>query len=154
MDGANQPHPAGRRHNILHRLMDRRGIAAVEFAFVAPLFLLLVFGIIIYGFYFATYIAVAHAAAEGARASVAGLTEAERRLFAVNQVDAVFARYAPLLSSDDAHLAVDASQLDARNFKVTVSYDLADRHFSLFAPLLPLPSEKPAVSVVIADGGF
>ena len=54
----------------LNRIESRHaeaGVAAVEFALVAPIFLILVFSIIIYGFYFATYIAVVHAASEGAR---------------------------------------------------------------------------------------
>ena len=56
---------------------DRRGVAAVEFALVAPIFLLIIAGIIVFGFYFAIQVAVTEAASEGARLSVAGLTAAE-----------------------------------------------------------------------------
>src|SRR3546814_11537842 len=74
----------------------RSGVAAIEFALIAPIFLILMFGIVVYGFYFGTCIALAHAASEGARASVAGITAGERANFAEAQVRAIFARYAPL----------------------------------------------------------
>src|SRR3546814_6174872 len=67
------------------------------------------FGIVVYGFYFGTCIALAHAASEGARASVAGITAGERATFAEEQVRAIFARYAPLLSDDEAQLAIAAA---------------------------------------------
>ena len=57
-----------RQRNTAGRSLSRRGIAALEFALVAPLFLVLVFGIVVYGIYFATWIVVTEAASEGARA--------------------------------------------------------------------------------------
>lgn len=49
------------------RLRDQRGAAAVEFALVLPILLLLVFGIIEFGFIFNRWITVTHAAREGVR---------------------------------------------------------------------------------------
>ncbi len=143
-------------HRSRHRFRSAEaGVAAVEFALVAPIFLILVFSIIIYGFYFATRIAVAHAAAEGARASVAGITAAERQAFAEAQVRAIFANYAPLLSDDAAHLEVAAQpSVTPGLFEVTVTYDLTDHNFSLFSGFLPLPSDRPSVTVVAANGGY
>lgn len=46
---------------------DNRGASAVEFALVLPLLVLLVFGIIEFGRIYNTYLAVTHAAREGAR---------------------------------------------------------------------------------------
>src|SRR3546814_17053304 len=69
------------------------------------------FGIVVYGFYFGTCIALAHAVSEGARASVAGITAGERANFAEAQVRAIFARYAPLLSDDAAHREIAAAPL-------------------------------------------
>ena len=51
---------------------DESGAAAVEFAIVLPVLLLLVFGIIEFGLLFNRYITVTHAAREGVR--VAALT--------------------------------------------------------------------------------
>src|SRR3546814_8901086 len=53
-----------------HRPFAEAGVAAIEFALIAPIFLILMFGIVVYGFYFGTCIALAHAASEGARASI------------------------------------------------------------------------------------
>jgi Flp pilus assembly protein TadG len=47
-----------------------RGAAAVEFALVLPLLLLLVGGIVDYGRYFSTQVTLANAAREGARGAV------------------------------------------------------------------------------------
>src|SRR3546814_3070656 len=107
----------------------RSGVAAIEFALIAPIFLILMFGIVVYGFYFGTCIALAHAASEGARASVAGITAGERANFAEAQVRAIFARYAPLLSDDAAHLEIAAAPASEPGlFQVTVRYDLSDRN--------------------------
>ena len=46
---------------------NEQGAAAVEFAFVLPILLLLVFGIIEFGLVFNRYISVTHAAREGVR---------------------------------------------------------------------------------------
>ena len=48
------------------------GAAAVEFALVVPIFLVLVFGIIQYGYFFLQSTAAEHAAREGAREAAVG----------------------------------------------------------------------------------
>jgi Flp pilus assembly protein TadG len=54
-------------HLRVHRRRDDRGAAAVEFALVLPLLVLLIVGMIQFGFVFNAYITVTHAAREGAR---------------------------------------------------------------------------------------
>jgi Flp pilus assembly protein TadG len=56
-----------RRVRSSKRLRDEKGAAAVEFAIVASIFFMLVFGIIDFGFGFHTWNATANAAREGAR---------------------------------------------------------------------------------------
>lgn len=56
--------PASRR-----RTRDARGAAAVEFALILPFLLILVFGIIAYGFMLSFRQAISQGAAEGARAA-------------------------------------------------------------------------------------
>jgi Flp pilus assembly protein TadG len=57
--------PVGRR-----RLRTDRGAAAVEFALVAPLFIMLVFGVISFGIVFAQNLALGNGAREAARSAV------------------------------------------------------------------------------------
>lgn len=66
-----------------------RGMAALEFVFLAPALLLLVFGTIVYSIYFSALIGVRQAAAEGARAAVAGLSSTERASLATARAAAV-----------------------------------------------------------------
>lgn len=51
----------------MNKLKSQRGQALVEFALILPLLLLLVFGIIQFGFIFHAYLTVNEAAREGAR---------------------------------------------------------------------------------------
>jgi len=60
-------------------LHDRRGASAVEFALVAPLFVLLLCGICVYAVWFLLAISVQSLATESARASLGGLDDSERR---------------------------------------------------------------------------
>lgn len=60
------------------RRREERGAAAVEFALVAPLLLLLVFGIISFGFMLSFRQTLSQAATEGARAAAVELDPAKR----------------------------------------------------------------------------
>jgi Flp pilus assembly protein TadG len=66
---------------------EERGAAALEFALVLPLLLLLVFGIISYAYMFSVRQALTQAAAEGARAAAVAATgqSATRATAAVNE---------------------------------------------------------------------
>jgi Flp pilus assembly protein TadG len=63
-----------RRHRAaIERGKGERGAAAVEFALVVPILLLIIFAIIVFGFLFAQDLALSNAARQGARfGSVAG----------------------------------------------------------------------------------
>jgi Flp pilus assembly protein TadG len=64
----------------IHRERSERGAAAVEFALVMPLLLLLVFGIVEFGLIMNRQITVTHAAREGARYySLPGITGAQAK---------------------------------------------------------------------------
>ena len=55
------------------------GAAAIEFAIVAPLFILILLTLVGYGIYLSVAHSVQQLAADAARASIAGLSEAERQ---------------------------------------------------------------------------
>ena len=60
------------KHRLAHDPGRRRGQTMVEFALVAPLFLLLVFGVIEFGLLLHSYITMQHAVDEAARYAVTG----------------------------------------------------------------------------------
>ena len=62
-------------------LSGEKGASAVEFAIILPILVLLVFGIIQFGLVFNKYIAITHAAREGARLAAVGLYEEDPILF-------------------------------------------------------------------------
>ena len=103
-------------------LRCNRAASAVEFALLVPLFLALVFGIVIFGSYLTMIHGVQQLAAEAARSSVAGLTDSERNSLATGYVSANAPTY-PLLIA--AKLSVNAapSANDANVYVVTVNYD-------------------------------
>ena len=85
------------------RTLARRtggGAAAVEFALVAPLLLLMVFGIIAYGFMLSFRQAVSQAAAEGAREAAVTLVEADRSANARSAVTNGLSGYGVSCSGD------------------------------------------------------
>jgi hypothetical protein len=61
---------------ILKRLRSERGVAALEFAIVAQVLILLLYGMITYGFVFALDHNITQAAAEGARHAISEPTTA------------------------------------------------------------------------------
>lgn len=143
-----------------------RGAAAVEFALIAPLLLLLVFGIIDYGVMLSFRQSVSQSAAEGARAaavSPAGQSPVENARRAVT--DALQGRN--LTCTDDGDLLDGATDVgdcvvakgqataadpQCRTYPtaptgagvkdcvtVTVSYEYADHPTGPKLPLVPLP---------------
>ena len=133
-------------------LTCRRGATAVEFAMLLPVFLTLVFGIVVFGSYLTMVHGVQQLAAEAARSSVAGLSDSERNSIATSYVSANAATY-PLLIA--ANLSVNAapSSNDANVYVVTVNYNAAGS-FIYSLPFVPTPSSLIVRSAAIPYGGF
>ncbi|WP_395397139.1 TadE/TadG family type IV pilus assembly protein [Novosphingobium sp. BL-8A] len=130
-----------------------QGMAALEFAFLAPALLLLAFGIIIYSIYFSALIGVRQAASEGARAAVAGLSTSERTSLATARAAAVMKNYSTILggSSDPV---ISASVDGTGVFKVEVRYDMSSSPIMRYGKLVPLPSPNLTASVSVINGGY
>jgi Flp pilus assembly protein TadG len=115
-----------------------------------PLFLVLVFGIVVFGAYLTMVHGVQQLAAEAARSSVAGLSETERVSLAENYVSANAGSY-PLLQPD--RISVSAATSGSDVFVVTVNYD-ASGSFIYALPFVPAPSSSIVRSAAIPFGGF
>lgn len=127
-----------------------RATSAVEFAILLPLFLVLVFGIVVFGAYFTMVHGVQQLAAEAARSSVAGLSETERISLAENYVTTNAGSY-PLLQP--GHLTVNAATSGSDVFVVTVNYDASD-NLIFTLPFVPTPPSTIIRSAAIPFGGF
>jgi Flp pilus assembly protein TadG len=130
----------------------RRGSSAVEFAMLLPVFLTVVFGIIVFGSYLAVVHGVQQLAAEAARASVAGMSESERNSLAVNYVANNAATY-PLIDATKITTAAATSASNANVFVVTVTYD-ASSMVIYTLPFVPKPATTVTRSAAIPYGGF
>jgi Flp pilus assembly protein TadG len=119
---------------------------------VLPVFLTIIFGIVVFGSYLAVVHGVQQLAAEAARSSIAGMSETERGTIASTYVTANAGTY-PLI--DASHLTVNAatSASNANIFVVTVKYD-ASSMFIYSLPFVPMPPKQIARSAVIPYGGF
>ena len=136
----------------LSRLIrDCRGATAVEFAFVAPILLALVFGIVAFGAVISVDNGLQQLAAEAARASVAGLTDAERAQLAQASLTTNAPTY-PFI--DPGKLKLISSSPTATSFQVKVQYDMSGLFAYRLLSNLPLPSPATARSAVVQRGGF
>lgn len=129
------------------------GLAAVEFILVAPLFLMLIFATAVFGVYFGTWLAVSNAAAESARAAIAGLSETEREGLAETTAKTIFAGYAPTFNwakvTDFKATAVDGSP---KLFQVSITYDLSGLKILPFSDLVT--GDSLTATSVVPNGGY
>jgi Flp pilus assembly protein TadG len=123
-----------------------RGAAAVEFALIMPLLLLLVFGIISFGYMLSFRQAISQAAAEGARAAAVAQRDADQVPDAISAMNDALESYG--VSCADETLSRDGNEVgtcavdiatcagEAASIQcvtVTINYNYAD------FPLLPTP---------------
>ena len=139
-------------HFIVQCSKDTRATSAVEFAIVAPVFILIMFGIVAYGIFFGAANSVQQLAADAARASIAGLGEDERIQLAQRFIDLNTENY-PLLQSRKVRVRIAGSAADANQFNVSVEYDATQLPiWNLYVPL-PLPEKTITRSATIRVGG-
>ncbi len=116
---------------------DERGAAAVEFALVLPLLLLLLFGIIAYGYMLSFRGSMSQAAAEGARAAAVSVDASKRESNARAAVEEALQAYGVSCSDPGMACAFDAAPAGCASgtscFQVRLTYDYDDE------PLIPLP---------------
>lgn len=136
---------------MLQRLLkDNRATSAVEFALIAPLLLLLIASILAYGSIFATSLSLQQIAAETARATIGGLSDAERKTLAQTKLNAIAADY-PMLDVSKVTFAFDAGA-GSQISKVTLRYDMVNHPAYTLENLLPLPKSPLTYSLIVTDG--
>ena len=108
------------RHHLSQFRSNEDGAVAIEFALLAPLLFAMLFGIVCLGYFMALSHSVQDLAAASARASLAGITSAERQGFAEAHLAQAGSRY-PLL--DTAALSSTVSVSDGASAGITVNLD-------------------------------
>jgi Flp pilus assembly protein TadG len=132
---------------------DCRAASAVEFAFIAPVFLILLFGIIAFGSYLALVHGVQQLTAEAARASIAGLSDAERLSLAQNNITSNVGSY-PMLAADRLTVQSAATDATTGTFKVTVQYDASGMFIFSLPHMIPMPNPVIIRTAAIQRGGY
>ena len=136
-----------------HLFADTRATSAVEFAFIAPVFLVLLFGLIAFGSYLGIVHGIQQLTAEAARASIAGLSDAERFSLAQNNITANVGFY-PMLSADRLTVQSAGTDVTTGTFKVTVQYDASNMFIFNLPHLVPMPDPVIVRTATIQRGGY
>lgn len=135
--------PTGEVPASLRFRRDERGSVAIEFAFVAVVFLTILFAIMSYGFQFATRIALSYAVTEGGRAAVAGLDSTQRQDYATAAINNALNAYSPIVNPASATVDFEETE-DASGNRLEIGINYTDSRFS-FLPFVPTPEETMRV---------
>jgi Flp pilus assembly protein TadG len=127
---------------------NQRGASVVEFALLAPIFITLLFGMLGYGQYFYLSHSVQQIANNAARATIAGLTTAERTSIARDAVAREGQAQGSLIAA-----RLGSSVTDTGGYTtVVVRYD-ASNIALLRTGLLPTPGTMIERRALIRNGG-
>lgn len=137
-----------RTHGSISRAR-REGAAAVEFALVGPILVLLLIAIVVYGGWFLMAQSVQALASEGARAAVGGLDAAERDGLARREVTAAVRGVA----LDPDRTTIEVAE-EAGRLRVVVVYDTGDSLVMALGGMLPRPPVVIRRSAVIHVGEY
>lgn len=137
-------------HRFKH---ETSGTTAIEFAMLAPLFILLLLGMVAYGIYFGASHSVQQIAADAARTAISGLDQEERQ----SLVDGFVHRNAggyPFIDLQSLTVSARDSSADASQFVVSVRYDARSLPIWNLLGDLPLPAMTIARQSTIRVGGL
>ncbi len=133
------------------RLRSEEGSSAVEFAILAPVFLMLVFGMISYAIYFGAAHYIQQITADATRAAVAGLDNAEREQIVEKYVLEAARGY--FLDPNVLSVKTHEDQHDPDKLVVQVRYDASALPIWNLAPPIPMPSRIIVAASAIRKGG-
>jgi Flp pilus assembly protein TadG len=129
------------------------GASAVEFAIVLPIFLMVLFGIILFGSYFAVVHGLQQITAEAARASIAGLTDDERATLAKDNINRNIASY-PMISAGRLTLESAGTDPATSTYALTLRYDASDMIIFNLPQFVPAPNPTIRRSAAVQRGGY
>ncbi|MBQ0710926.1 pilus assembly protein [Ochrobactrum sp. BD22] len=149
-----------RFHTLFRRIPSLRsfdrnksGTAAVEFAILAPVFLLILMGMIAFGLYLGVANAVQQLAADATRTALAGIDPPERLTLATSYIQKNAAKYS-LIDPAKMQVNVDNAQSDPNQFTVTIRYDAENLPIWNLMTGLPLPDTTITRASTIRLGGI
>ncbi len=125
------------------------GAVAVEFAFIGPLYLVMLLGIASYGGYFWIAHSVQQLANDGARAAIAGLSQTERAQLAQSTIASETPSYVVL----NPALVTTVESEQTQSLTVTISYDASSSGFWL-SQIVPMPSTTISRQATVKLAGF
>lgn len=132
---------------------NRSGTSAIEFAMLAPVFVLFLFGMIAYGIYFGASHSVQQIAADAARTAISGQTAGERQTIVASFIANNAGQY-PFINLAQLTFSAADSSSDSNQFDVSVSYDARNLPIWNLLPNLPLPGTTIAFRSTIRIGGI
>jgi Flp pilus assembly protein TadG len=143
--------PAG--HRNARSLASRRATAALEFALVSPVLILIIMGVVIFGLYMTLLHEVQELASSAARASVAGLNQTERNTLATNFINN-FVANSGLLVPADVTVATTTTGTPPTSYQVSVTYNLKDTPIPALGSLVSLPNTSIQRTAIVQFGGY
>lgn len=130
-----------------------RGGAAVEFAILAPVYLMMLGGMLAYGLYFGAAHSLQQLAADAARISIAGLDSAERNRLVGAYLDRHAGGYM-LLNRQYLTYSIGDDPADPTQYSVALRYDAIELPIWNLYPPLPMPSRFMVYGATIRQGGL
>jgi Flp pilus assembly protein TadG len=129
------------------------GTTAVEFAMLAPLFILLLLGMVAYGIYFGASHSIQQIAADAARTALSGLDQPERQSLVEGFVHNNAGGY-PFVDPNGLTVSAQDSRADGTQFVVSVRYDARNLPIWNLLGDLPLPDVVISRQSTIRIGGL
>jgi Flp pilus assembly protein TadG len=129
-----------------------RGTAALEFAIISPIFILVLMTLIAYGIYLSAAHSVQQIAANAARTAVAGVTQAER-VQLVNTYITTSTLNDPILQRSNFTVTVSADPANVNQFVVSLAYNAQNLPiWNLYS--FAMPSQTITRTATIRMGGI
>lgn len=136
---------------LRHLARNQDGASAVEFAIIAPVFILMIVGVLAYGIYFGAANSVQQIAADAARTSIAGLSATERNTLVAAFIENNAGGYV-FIDPEEVDFSIGDDAADPNQYKVTVTYDASQ--LPIWALPVPMPGKIISYTSTIRLGGI